>query len=49
MGGVFCATGQMGFETNLKGEHIVSQVIHFAELLQKRGEHVTNLVFIGMG
>ena len=49
MGCVFCATGQMGFETNLKAEHIVSQVIHFAELLQKQGEHVTNLVFMGMG
>ncbi|MCV0392759.1 MAG: 23S rRNA (adenine(2503)-C(2))-methyltransferase RlmN [Nitrosopumilus sp.] len=49
MGCVFCATGQMGFETNLKAEHIVSQVIHFAEILEKRGEHVTNLVFMGMG
>ena len=49
MGCVFCATGQMGFETNLKAEHIVSQVIHFAELLKQRGEHVTNLVFMGMG
>ncbi len=49
MGCVFCATGQMGFETNLKAEHIVSQVIHFAEILQKQGEHVTNLVFMGMG
>lgn len=49
MGCVFCATGQMGFETNLKAEHIISQVIHFAEILQQRGEHVTNLVFMGMG
>ena len=49
MGCVFCATGQMGFETNLKAEHIVSQVIHFAEILQQRGEHVTNIVFMGMG
>ncbi len=49
MGCVFCATGQMGFETNLKAEHIVSQVIHFAEILQRRGEHITNLVFMGMG
>jgi len=49
MGCVFCATGQMGFETNLKAEHIVSQVIHFADILQHRGEHVTNLVFMGMG
>ena len=49
MGCVFCATGQMGFETNLKAEHIVSQVIHFADILQQRGEHITNLVFMGMG
>jgi 23S rRNA (adenine2503-C2)-methyltransferase len=46
---VFCATGQMGFEKNLKAEDIVSQVIHFSDILQKRGEHVTNLVFMGMG
>jgi 23S rRNA (adenine2503-C2)-methyltransferase len=49
MGCVFCATGQMGFETNLAAEDIVSQVIHFADILQQRGEHVTNLVFMGMG
>ena len=49
MGCVFCATGQMGFEKNLKAEEIVSQVIHFADILQQRGEHVTNLVFMGMG
>ena len=36
-------------KTNLKAEHIVSQVIHFADILQQRGEHVTNLVFMGMG
>ena len=49
MGCVFCATGQMGFETNLKAEQIISQVIHFEEILRQRGEHVTNLVFMGMG
>jgi 23S rRNA (adenine2503-C2)-methyltransferase len=49
MGCIFCATGQMGFETNLPAEEIVSQVIHFANILQQRGEHVTNLVFMGMG
>jgi len=49
MGCVFCATGQMGFERNLKAEEIVAQVIHFAELLQKRNQHITNLVFMGMG
>lgn len=46
---IFCATGQMGFERNLKAEEIVAQVIHFANLLEKRGQHVTNLVFMGMG
>ncbi|RDJ30999.1 MAG: 23S rRNA (adenine(2503)-C(2))-methyltransferase RlmN [Crenarchaeota archaeon] len=49
MGCTFCATGQMGFERNMKAEEIVTQVIHFANLLKERGEHVTNLVFMGMG
>ena len=49
MGCVFCATGQMGFEKNLKAEEIVLQVLHFARLLHQRDEHVTNLVFMGMG
>jgi 23S rRNA (adenine2503-C2)-methyltransferase len=39
----------MGFERNLKAEEIVAQVIHFANLLMQRGQHVTNLVFMGMG
>lgn len=49
MGCIFCATGQMGFERNLKAEEIVAQVIHFANLLGQRGQHITNLVFMGMG
>lgn len=49
MGCVFCATGQMGFERNLRAEEIVSQVLHIARLLRMRGEHVTNVVFMGMG
>lgn len=49
MGCVFCATGQMGFEKNLKAEEIVAQVLHFSQILRQRGEHVTNLVFMGMG
>ncbi|MDE1867490.1 MAG: 23S rRNA (adenine(2503)-C(2))-methyltransferase RlmN, partial [Thaumarchaeota archaeon] len=49
MGCTFCATGQMGFERNLKAEEIVAQVLHFASVLRERGEHVTNLVFMGMG
>jgi 23S rRNA (adenine2503-C2)-methyltransferase len=46
---VFCATGQMGFERNLAAEEIVAQVVHFARLLRERGQHVTNVVFMGMG
>jgi 23S rRNA (adenine2503-C2)-methyltransferase len=49
MGCVFCATGQMGFERNLKAEEIVGQVIHFAKILSERGQHITNIVFMGMG
>ena len=49
MGCVFCATGQMGFERNLQAEEIVAQVVHIARLLRERGEHVTNVVFMGMG
>ncbi len=46
---VFCATGQMGFERNIRAEEIVAQVMHFAQLLKKREQHVTNIVFMGMG
>jgi 23S rRNA (adenine2503-C2)-methyltransferase len=49
MGCVFCATGQMGFERNLNAGEIVAQVMHVAKLLKTRGEHVTNIVFMGMG
>jgi len=49
MGCVFCATGQMGFERNMKAEEIVGQVIHFAKILSERGQHITNIVFMGMG
>lgn len=49
MGCTFCATGQMGFERNLKAEEIVTQVMFFAKILKEQGNHVTNLVFMGMG
>ncbi len=49
MGCVFCATGQMGFERNLRAEELVAQVVHLARTLRARGEHVTNIVFMGMG
>lgn len=46
---VFCATGQMGFERNIRAEEIVAQIIHFATMLKQRNQHVTNIVFMGMG
>jgi len=49
MGCLFCATGQMGFERNMKAEEIIGQVIHFAKILSERGQHITNIVFMGMG
>lgn len=49
MGCVFCATGQMGFERNLSAGEIVGQVLHFANVLRERDEHITNVVFMGMG
>ena len=49
MGCVFCATGQMGFETNLAAEDIVSQVIHFAEILQQTRRTCDKFSFYGYG
>jgi 23S rRNA (adenine2503-C2)-methyltransferase len=39
----------MGFERNLAAAEIVAQVVHLARVLRERGEHVTNVVFMGMG
>jgi 23S rRNA (adenine2503-C2)-methyltransferase len=49
MGCTFCATGQMGFRRNLSSGEIVEQVLYYARLLASRGEHVTNVVVMGMG
>ena len=49
MGCVFCATGQMGFKRNLTSGEIVEQVLYYARLLKNEGEHVTNIVVMGMG
>ncbi len=49
MGCVFCATGQMGFFRHLSVAEIVAQVMHFARELAAEGEHVTNIVLMGMG
>lgn len=45
----FCATGKMKFVGNLTAREIVDQVLYFARLLRKKGESVTNIVFMGMG
>ncbi len=45
MGCAFCATGTMGFTRNLKAGEIVEEYIH----LEKLGEHITHIVFMGMG
>lgn len=45
----FCATGQMGFRRNLTAGEIVAQVLHFARQLDREGQPVTNVVFMGMG
>ncbi|MBK6328775.1 MAG: 23S rRNA (adenine(2503)-C(2))-methyltransferase RlmN [Chloroflexi bacterium] len=49
MGCVFCATGQMGFFRHLTVAEIVAQVLYFAHELAQSGEHVTNIVMMGMG
>ncbi len=49
MGCVFCATGQMGFLRHLSSGEIVAQVIWMARELAQRHDHLTNVVFMGMG
>ncbi len=49
MGCVFCATGQMGFKRQMRAEEIVGQVIHFSKMLKEKDQHITNIVFMGMG
>lgn len=56
MGCVFCATGRMGLLRNVSPGEIVEQVLYFARNLRTgafdtttRHDHITNLVFMGMG
>jgi 23S rRNA (adenine2503-C2)-methyltransferase len=50
MGCVFCATGQMGFSRNLSTGEIVAQAHHVERTLREsQGEHVRNIVMMGMG
>jgi 23S rRNA (adenine2503-C2)-methyltransferase len=49
MGCVFCATGQMGFQSHLTSGEIVEQVLFYARQLNASNERVTNVVVMGMG
>lgn len=45
----FCATGQMGFQRHLSRGEIAAQVYACERQLASSGEHVTNVVLMGMG
>lgn len=50
----FCATGQFGFERHLHAGEIVAQVAYAQAVLRAEGlpgapDHLTNVVFMGMG
>lgn len=45
----FCATGQDGFVRNLKVSEILNQIYTIERRLNKKGERLTNIVFMGMG
>ena len=56
MGCQFCATGQQGFERNLRPGEIIGQILFFIRRLgeddsegPKPGNRLTNVVFMGMG
>ena len=49
VGCVFCATGKLGYFRNLSSGEIIEQVIYLSRLLNNKGEHLTNIVIMGMG
>jgi 23S rRNA (adenine2503-C2)-methyltransferase len=49
VGCTFCASGIGGVKGNLSSGQIVEQIIRLNEILKPAGEHVTNVVFMGMG
>jgi len=49
MGCAFCLTGQGKFARGLSGAEIVGQVIAANRLLEAEGQHVSNVVLMGMG
>ena len=44
----FCLTGTMGLKRNLKAHEIIDQILTAQDQLE-HGEHITNMVFMGMG
>src|SRR4028119_262357 len=49
MGCTFCATGLLGIKRNLKAREISEQVFVAARDVAPDGEHITNVVVMGMG
>ena len=49
LGCTFCATGLQGWARNLSAGEMVEQVLYFARGLREQGQHVTNIVYMGMG
>ncbi|HEV7298601.1 MAG TPA: 23S rRNA (adenine(2503)-C(2))-methyltransferase RlmN [Tepidisphaeraceae bacterium] len=45
----FCASGVNGVKGNLSADQIVEQIVTFNQLMKPRNEHITNVVFMGMG
>lgn len=45
----FCRTGTLGFKRNLTVREITGQVIRAEQLLEKTGESLSNVVYMGMG
>ncbi len=45
----FCATGQSGFTRDLTTGEIIDQVLTSARLLHSESQHLSNVVFMGMG
>lgn len=45
----FCASGKEGLKRNLEPAEIVEQVLFTEQELNKRGEKLSNIVFMGMG
>lgn len=45
----FCATGRSGYVRNLSAGEIVAQVLWVEHRLKKRGQSLSNIVYMGMG